>query len=99
MSRDQEIYKKVNEAIRTLADIYELLSEDREAVTHDRQNNRDFLTIKGLCEKHPIFSQPMIRNYIHQNMRDFKEKVCVRVGKRIYIKEGSFFEWIAEGED
>lgn len=94
MSRDEAIYKKLNEAIRTLADIYDILNTKEDVPSNPKEKGTDLLTIKAFCEKYPTFTQGAIRFYIHDNKKQFKERVCLKMGKRIYIREAEFFKWI-----
>ncbi len=94
-NRDKQIYEKINSAVRLLCDVYELLNEEYEEPTCN-ENKYDFLTIKDFCEKHTFISVASIRDKIYRNPNDFVEKCTSKIGKRIYIREHAFFEWMNE---
>jgi hypothetical protein len=66
------------------------------------------LSVKQFAEKHPGFSQGSLRGLIfYAKSRESTagtipgnglEKALVRVGKKILINEGSFFQWLLESQ-
>lgn len=97
MNRDQKIYEKINQSIRLLCDVYDLLNEKVESNKNSSDENL-LLSIKDFIKKHSSFTEGAIRYYIHQNVNNFKEKVIRKVAKRIYINEKLFFEWVNEND-
>lgn len=97
MNRDQKIYEKINQSIRLLCDVYDLLNEKVDVIENS-SNENILLPIKDFTKKHPTFTEGAIRNYIYQNVNNFKEKVIRKVGSRVYINEKLFFEWINDKE-
>ncbi len=93
MNRDQKIYQKINEAVRLLVDAYELLNEKDDSVKQV-ENQHDFFTIKDFCDRHKFIKIGSIRNFIHLDKNNFNIECTKKIGKRIYIKEKSFFEWM-----
>lgn len=59
-------------------------------------NIPSLLTINGFCEKHSFLTPSALRNkifYSAQNRMD-EFKVVVKLGKRVYINEDNFFNWL-----
>ena len=96
MSRDKEIYKKINDAVKILCDVYDLLNEKEEKIID--KENPNLISVGEFSKIYPTFTQGAIRNYIHVNLNNFNEKVTRRVGKRILINEKLFFEWVNDNE-
>lgn len=92
MNRDQQIHEKINQAVRLLCDVYELLNKKEES----KNDQKILLTISQFVKKHSSFSHAQIRNYIFNNIKNFNEKVTRRVGKRIFIDEDLFFKWMGD---
>lgn len=94
MNRDQQIQMKINEAVRLLCDVYDILAiQEERQFTPDKEN---LLSIKDFCKKNTFITNGAIRMYIHENRNNFNEKVVVRIGKKILLKEKCFFEWMNE---
>lgn len=92
-TKNNRIYDKINEAVRLLCDVYDILNEEEEEIITDPVEDT-LLKISKFLKKYPDFTNGQIRNYIHQNLKDFNEKVTVRLGTTIFIKEKAFFQWI-----
>lgn len=59
-------------------------------------NVPSLFTINGFCEKHSFLTPSALRNkifYSSQNRMD-EFKVTLKLGKRIYINEINFFNWL-----
>lgn len=97
MNRDKQIYEKINQAVRLLCDVYDLLNQEVGFKNSD-SNQTSLFTITQFINKYPTFTQGQIRHYIHQNINNFNEKVIRRVGKRILINDSLFFKWIEENQ-
>lgn len=62
-------------------------------------------TVPQFSEKHPAFTQPALRHLIFQasprqsSKGEIKgnglDKAIVRVGRKVLIDEGRFFDWLA----
>jgi len=92
MNKNQKIYEKINQAVRLLCDVYDILNEKEEIEVSDDKDK--LLKISQFLKLYPEFTQGQIRWYIHQNIKDFNEKVTIRLGTKIFIKEKEFFQWI-----
>ena len=60
-------------------------------------NIPSLLTINGFCEKHSFLTPSALRNkifYSAQNRMD-EFKVVIKLGKRVYINEINFFNWLS----
>ncbi len=57
---------------------------------------RKLLTVIQFSEKHPAFSVPGLRHYIHFAKENNFEDVVVRVKRRVLLDEEKFFEWIED---
>lgn len=54
-------------------------------------------TINGFCKKHSFLTPSALRNkifYSTQNRMD-EFKVVMKLGKRVYINENNFFNWLS----
>ncbi len=96
MNRDKQIYKKINDAVKILCEVYDILNSNEEINNNDDKNINKFLAISEFTKKYPEFTQGKLRHFIHQNTNNFKEKCISRVGTKIYIREDAFFDWINE---
>ncbi len=97
MNKEKEIYQKINEAVKILCDVYDILNanENMDIEKKDKEKS-DLMSIKQFLTLHDQFTDAQIRHYIYQNINNFKEKVTRRIGKKIYLNEKLFFEWIEE---
>jgi len=55
---------------------------------------RKLMTVDQFSKKHPAFSVPGLRHYIHLEKQNGFDAVVVRVGRRVFIDEEKFFEWV-----
>ena len=55
-----------------------------------------FLTVRQLSELNPVFSESSIRWYIFNSSKNGLDDLNVikRIGRKLLIDEGKFFEWI-----
>lgn len=97
MNRDQKIYEKINNAIRLLCDVYEILNEKQEILIPN-VTSRNYLGVTQFSEKYPEYTKPRLRHFINVNKDGFNEMVTKRIGKKILINEDRFFEWIERDE-
>lgn len=91
MNKDKKIYEKINQAVRLLCDVYEILNEEHEEI---KTESGKLFKISQFLELHPEYTAGQIRNYIFQNINNFNEKVTVRIARNIFIKEKDFFRWL-----
>ncbi len=53
----------------------------------------NLLTVKQFSAKHPAFSQGALRHLIFNEKTNGFQKATLRIGRRVYINEESFFDW------
>jgi hypothetical protein len=68
------------------------------------QPSPSLLTVKQFTEKHRAFTNGAIRNFIHrakprrhrggEQLGNGFDAVIRRVGRRVYLNEAAFFEWV-----
>ncbi len=54
----------------------------------------NLLTVKQFAEKHPAFSEASLRYHIFNEETNGLSSALIRVGRKILIKEDTFFDWI-----
>ena len=65
---------------------------------------RSLLTVRQFSQKHPAFTEPALRSLIFQAKPRMSskgpiepnglEQAILRIGRRVLIDEGRFFEWV-----
>lgn len=53
-----------------------------------------YLTVRQMAEKHPAFSEASLRYHIFHEKQNGLAEAIRRVGRKILINEGQFFEWV-----
>jgi hypothetical protein len=53
-----------------------------------------YLTPKELCEKYPSFTRQWLKRRIWMRRENGLEVAVRKIGKKIFIHEEKFFEWI-----
>lgn len=56
----------------------------------------DLIPVSKWNDYYPYPTVGTLRQLLFYNTNNFVEKVSRRIGKRIYIKTSSFFEWVEE---
>lgn len=59
---------------------------------------RGVYSVQQFAEKYPSFSVGMLRNLIHFEDTNGFSAVIRRIGRRIFIIEEAFFEWLDAGQ-
>lgn len=54
----------------------------------------NLLTVKQFAQKYPAFSESSLRYHIFHEKTNGLDAVLKRVGRKVLIKEGAFFDWI-----
>jgi len=55
-----------------------------------------FLTIKQTAQKYRIFPEGGIRHLIFMNKDNFRDKVVIKIGKKIVLDTEALLKWITE---
>ena len=56
----------------------------------------NYLTVKQMAAKHPAFSEASLRYHIFNETKNGIDKAIKRVGRKILIDEGLFFQWLED---
>ena len=54
----------------------------------------NLLTVKQFSQKYPAFSEASLRYHIFHENQNGLSKAIVRIGRKILIKEETFFDWV-----
>lgn len=54
-----------------------------------------YLTKEQTCSKYPFLTMNMLKNILFKNIDGFKDKVTVKLGKRVLIDEIEFLKFMA----
>ena len=57
-------------------------------------SHKNYLTVKQMAAKHPVFSEASLRYHIFNERRNGLDKALIRVGKKILINEDAFWDWL-----
>lgn len=68
----------------------------KENLSHQRNQ---MLTIKQFAEKNPWPNETTMRNLFYKRRENGLEQAFVRIGRRIIVDEGKFFELIRAKKD
>jgi hypothetical protein len=52
-----------------------------------------YFSVKAFCERHQL-GEGAVRAWIFFNQNKFTEKCIRKVGRKLYVSEDSFFEWM-----
>jgi hypothetical protein len=60
------------------------------------ENTPTLLTVPQFAEKHKFLSTSALRNHIFYSYKNRMDefKVITKIGKRVYINESNFFNWV-----
>lgn len=65
----------------------------------DVTGNREYLTPRELSEKYPTFKPSWLRQRIWSRKKNGLDVAVRKIGKRIWIHEAKFFEWVESHRD
>lgn len=55
-----------------------------------------YLTKKQLVEKYKFLSENMVKNFLHKNIDNVREKCVHRLGRRVLFNEAAFLNFLNE---
>ncbi len=55
---------------------------------------KKYITVENLVKKHSFLTKNMIKNLIHKNLDNIREKCLKKFGRRILVDEDAFFKFI-----
>lgn len=62
-------------------------------MNQQRQMENEYVTVRELSQRYPVFSEGSLRWMIFKNQNEFR-KNCKKIGRKIFVDLNAFKQWI-----